>query len=321
MVVFDIRRRAVPKMIRLYYRYLLVAAIVLFGLYTAFQSLPLEYAAVQREGVTITCPTLERIGSSKEERSVSSAKRIVCTVDGLKNYNCLRDSEDIYLPFDKFLKKQFDVSGKLLKGKGAEPDRFEWLTSYSKVRFPDEGDYDPTGPFGHFASYSVESRDRVRCISAQYGVPMSTQWSPNPYFYPIQIAQYALQHYSRNKTGEEPVVLELGRKATEWIFNATGNKGNGFRQSYDKTFDSNIVEIISQGGLNFWFISIILEVRESGSSAELKRWERAEERWGGGGGGGGGEMGPETQQQLFENKCNEEYFHVNFEVFLQIIFL
>ncbi|KHJ85665.1 hypothetical protein OESDEN_14604 [Oesophagostomum dentatum] len=29
------------------------------------------------------------------------------------------------------------------------------------------------------------------------GVPMSTQWSPTPYYYPIQIAQYGLQHYSR----------------------------------------------------------------------------------------------------------------------------
>jgi hypothetical protein len=31
---------------------------------------------------------------------------------------------------------------------------------------------------------------------------MSTQWGPDPYFYPIQIAQYALQHYSRNFTGK-----------------------------------------------------------------------------------------------------------------------
>uniref|UniRef100_A0A1I7XPP4 Heparosan-N-sulfate-glucuronate 5-epimerase n=1 Tax=Heterorhabditis bacteriophora TaxID=37862 RepID=A0A1I7XPP4_HETBA len=45
--------------------------------------------------------------------------------------------------------------------------RFEWFTSYSKIRVPDGNSYDPFGPFGHFATYSVETRDRVRCISAE----------------------------------------------------------------------------------------------------------------------------------------------------------
>ncbi len=31
---------------------------------------------------------------------------------------------------------------------------------------------------------------------------MSIQWAPDPYFYPIQIAQFALEHYSKNLTGE-----------------------------------------------------------------------------------------------------------------------
>ena len=29
------------------------------------------------------------------------------------------------------------------------------------------------------------------------GVPISTQWGPQGYFYPIQIAQYGLSHYSK----------------------------------------------------------------------------------------------------------------------------
>ena len=32
------------------------------------------------------------------------------------------------------------------------------------------------------------------------GVPFSTQWSPEGYFYPVQIAQYGLAAYSRNVT-------------------------------------------------------------------------------------------------------------------------
>ncbi len=36
------------------------------------------------------------------------------------------------------------------------------------------------------------------------GVPISTQWGPQGYFYPIQIAQYGLSHYSKNLTEKPP---------------------------------------------------------------------------------------------------------------------
>ena len=48
----------------------------------------------------------------------------------------------------------------------------------------------------HFASFDVEGRSRVLCVSAGEGVPLSTQWNPKGYFYPTQIAQFALAHYS-----------------------------------------------------------------------------------------------------------------------------
>ncbi|NXO46295.1 GLCE epimerase, partial [Locustella ochotensis] len=38
------------------------------------------------------------------------------------------------------------------------------------------------------------------------GVPLSTQWGPQGYFYPIQIAQYGLSHYSKNLTEKAPHV-------------------------------------------------------------------------------------------------------------------
>jgi len=55
-------------------------------------------------------------------------------------------------------------------------------------------------------------------------VPLSTQWGPQGYFYPIQIAQYGLSHYSKNLT-EKPPHIEVyetaeekdrGSRAAEW---------------------------------------------------------------------------------------------------------
>ena len=44
------------------------------------------------------------------------------------------------------------------------------------------------------------------------GVPVSTQWGPKGYFYPIQVAQYGLSHYSKNLT-ERPPSVELYDRA------------------------------------------------------------------------------------------------------------
>lgn len=52
-------------------------------------------------------------------------------------------------------------------------DYFEWWTSYSKVRYPEFTHYDPKESFGHFASYNVETRDRVKCINGRYGLLLS----------------------------------------------------------------------------------------------------------------------------------------------------
>lgn len=52
------------------------------------------------------------------------------------------------------------------------------------------------------------------------GVPVSTQWESQGYFYPTQIAQFGLAHYSKNLTEPEPrrKVLEDGSGvAPDWL--------------------------------------------------------------------------------------------------------
>ena len=71
--------------------------------------------------------------------------------------------------------------------------------------------------FGPFATYNVENREkRVACITADTGVPMSIQWDTKPYYYPIQIAQYALEHYSKNITESAPSCKMVAAGAANW---------------------------------------------------------------------------------------------------------
>lgn len=45
---------------------------------------------------------------------------------------------------------------------------------------------------------------RNKCIVIFLGVPVSIQWESQGYYYPTQIAQFGLSHYSKNLTEPEP---------------------------------------------------------------------------------------------------------------------
>ncbi|XDV53274.1 hypothetical protein PO909_021829 [Leuciscus waleckii] len=117
-----------------------------------------------------------------------------------------REGGEVYLPFS-WVERYFDVYGRLVQYDGTE--RFEFSHSYSRV-YAQREPYHPDGVFMSFEGYNVEVRDRVKCISGVEGVPMSTQWGPQGYFYPIQIAQYGLSHYSKNLTEKPPDVKTYG---------------------------------------------------------------------------------------------------------------
>ncbi|KAK6634744.1 hypothetical protein RUM43_012146 [Polyplax serrata] len=147
---------------------------------------------------------VEKLGSGFEE--------IECVINQEYSVSCRKEGEEIYLPF-AFLHKYFEASclvyGKLANYDGLE--KFEWSHTYSRVNSPKEK-YNPRGVFMYFEKYNVESRDRVKCLSAIEGVPISTQWESKGYYYPTQIAQFGLSHYSKNLTEPEPKrkILEDG---------------------------------------------------------------------------------------------------------------
>ena len=53
------------------------------------------------------------------------------------------------------------------------------------------------------------------------GVPVSVQWDTRGHFYPIQIAQYGLSHYSKHLTEPQPssFILEDGERGelNNWL--------------------------------------------------------------------------------------------------------
>ncbi|XP_046781106.1 D-glucuronyl C5-epimerase isoform X8 [Gallus gallus] len=147
-------------------------------------------------------------------------EEIDCLINDEHTIKGRREGSEVFLPFS-WVEKYFEVYGKIAQYDGY--DRFEFSHSYSKV-YTQRAPYHPDGVFMSFEGYNVEVRDRVKCISGVEGVPLSTQWGPQGYFYPIQIAQYGLSHYSKNLT-EKPPHIEVyetaeekdrGSRAAEW---------------------------------------------------------------------------------------------------------
>ncbi|XP_032371845.1 D-glucuronyl C5-epimerase B isoform X1 [Etheostoma spectabile] len=129
-------------------------------------------------------------------------EEIDCLINDESTIKGRQEGGEIYLPFS-WMEKYFEVYGKVVQYDGY--DRFEFQHSYSKV-YAQREPYHPNGVFMSFEGYNVEVRDRVKCISGVEGVPLSTQWGPQGYFYAIQIAQYGLSHYSKNLTERPPHV-------------------------------------------------------------------------------------------------------------------
>ncbi|XP_054738605.1 D-glucuronyl C5-epimerase B [Anastrepha obliqua] len=148
-------------------------------------------------------------------------QNIECWINQEYSIPCKHSSEnnEVYVPFS-FLRSYFDISGAMLavtsssvndnsnNGDDNMVPRFAWMHSNAKVNVP-KGKYDTRGRFAYFENYNVEVRERVKCISAAEGVPISTQWEKSGYFYPTQIAQFALAHYSKHLAEPPPKVKVL----------------------------------------------------------------------------------------------------------------
>ncbi|KAK3509677.1 hypothetical protein QTP70_008425 [Hemibagrus guttatus] len=165
-------------------------------------------------------------------------EEIDCLINDEVTIKGRREGTEVYMPFS-WMEKYFEVYGKVVQYDGY--DRFEFSHSYSKVYAQREA-YRPSGVFMSFEGYNVEVRDRVKCISGVEGVPLSTQWGPQGYFYAIQIAQYGLSHFSKNLTERAPHVEvydtaeEHNSKPNAWSV----PKGCTLTTSYDKTRASTI---------------------------------------------------------------------------------
>lgn len=80
------------------------------------------------------------------------------------------------------------------------------------------------------------------------GVPVSTQWNPHGYYYPTQIAQFGLSHYSKNLTLPSPKVRVIENGQLNPLWNVP--KTSKIQISFNAQVNSNVIDFSSTGKFN-----------------------------------------------------------------------
>nr|XP_022341393.1 D-glucuronyl C5-epimerase-like [Crassostrea virginica]XP_022341394.1 D-glucuronyl C5-epimerase-like [Crassostrea virginica]XP_022341395.1 D-glucuronyl C5-epimerase-like [Crassostrea virginica]XP_022341396.1 D-glucuronyl C5-epimerase-like [Crassostrea virginica]XP_022341397.1 D-glucuronyl C5-epimerase-like [Crassostrea virginica]XP_022341399.1 D-glucuronyl C5-epimerase-like [Crassostrea virginica]XP_022341400.1 D-glucuronyl C5-epimerase-like [Crassostrea virginica]XP_022341401.1 D-glucuron len=183
----------------------------------------------------------------KENKPIKYAE-IECVINGDYSVEGRREGKEVFLPFS-FIQNYFEVYGSLETSDGYE--RFSFHHSYQDD-FPTgpQPKYSPSGVFMSFDQYSVEDRNRVKCVSGIEGVPISTQWERKGHYYPIQIAQYGLSHYSKHlsQPRSRVKVLEDGEQTelSDWLL---PDRKSEIRSRMEDGTDNGVVEFKSATNL------------------------------------------------------------------------
>ena len=86
------------------------------------------------------------------------------------------------------------------------------------------------------------------------GVPLSNQWGHQGYFYPIQIAQYGLSHYSKYvkksaKSSRPPIVIEDAEDGSSSRWSVTGDAA--VHSVFDADAHSRVIQFQTAGEMRF----------------------------------------------------------------------
>ncbi|GFS26354.1 D-glucuronyl C5-epimerase [Elysia marginata] len=173
----------------------------------------------------------------------SDLNDIDCNINGETTVKCKKTKDEVYLPWS-FVKPYFEVFGEFDRD-----DNFNFHHANSIVH-PPQATYGPGSMFMAFDRYTVETRDRVKCVTASEGVPITTQWDSKGYHYPIQVAQYGLSHHAKHLINGEPESLLLedarSRDFSKWVLPDRKSKVNA---ATDAETEMQVMEFVTSDSL------------------------------------------------------------------------
>uniref|UniRef100_A0A915P0F5 Heparosan-N-sulfate-glucuronate 5-epimerase n=1 Tax=Meloidogyne floridensis TaxID=298350 RepID=A0A915P0F5_9BILA len=105
-----------------------------------------------------------------------------------------------------------------------ENNSFDYFTSNIPPRlFKNKNKMVAANPIEQFSNVAI--RQRIKCLKPENGLPMSVQWSPIPYFYPVQILQFGFDYFMRNRTEQRKLIERMLSNKDDFLVLKSGEKG------------------------------------------------------------------------------------------------
>ncbi|KAL5106253.1 D-glucuronyl C5-epimerase [Taenia crassiceps] len=162
--------------------------------------------------------TIEEFGKNAHAFKVEDMfEPLMCSINGYTSPGCYRLKNSTIVVDFQHVKYWYEVNGYLNATGGVFfiSNEGEQSTLPLVLRA-----HEPLGPYmGHSFSGIPEAKSRILLVDSEYNIPISRQWDPKGYPYPIQIAQFGLAYYGRYLTLQSwkpsprafshPVVIDL----------------------------------------------------------------------------------------------------------------
>nr|CAH8871556.1 unnamed protein product [Trichobilharzia regenti] len=209
----------------------------------------------------------DRWNHSTNEIYRQCIQSIQCIVNGVPTPNCyLTQEKDVLVSFE-VVRTHLKVFGSL------DMSSNTFYLNHANVEVPKAHLYkhNPRGIYMQFNKLSVEKRLHVKLVTADEGVPISSQWDHRGYPYPIQIAQFGLNHFSQLITSDKSGIKDVQNNSS--LMNEI--------MDLDLTVSDNVLHHWSNGKrLNKPNNSLMLSARNVDSSSrslsitpKLKDWD------------------------------------------------
>jgi len=171
------------------------------------QQKPIDYKKLSIENGVETTAKIKNCCKNKTCRNKTAVK---VNVNNQQSFNGIFVNKELYVPFS-FLKGYYEIHGEFIDNQNQQLKKkrnleFKWSLADPLALDPENlrfRTYSSHEIYLNFQESDVANRARVKCICGKHEVPITTQWDPNGYYYPTQIAQYGLSHISQYFAGDK----------------------------------------------------------------------------------------------------------------------
>lgn len=149
-------------------------------------------------------PAMDGPPKTDTSEDPKTVQPVECLLNDDVTVSCLQDTvqkDQIYIPYD-FVVNNFEIYGEI-KHYDAY-DRVELVHTHVKHQPLSFKNYSYFGAYLNYDEYDIGYRNGVKCVTGVEAVPVSSRWGNKEIFYPSEVAEFGLSHFTKHLNADPP---------------------------------------------------------------------------------------------------------------------